>query len=122
MPAGGLLLIASLAGLWLAGRALAERVTADRRLASFLSPGLGAACWLILVHLTGRWTGSFRTGLEVGTVVVGAIGVVGWLAQSLSRKWECEAPAELRTPKIPARQEPRPPENDPSRTGSQSRS
>ncbi|MGC8640299.1 MAG: hypothetical protein ACP5XB_10535 [Isosphaeraceae bacterium] len=85
MSAGGLLLIIALAGLWLAGRALALKVTADRRLALFLSPGLGAACWLIFVHLTARWTGSFWTGLEVGTVFVVTIGVGCWLDLEGSR-------------------------------------
>ncbi len=42
------------------------------------------------------------------------------LTETLSRKWEREAPAELRTSEIPARQEPRPPENNPSGTGSES--
>ena len=83
MPAGGFLLIIALAGLWLAGRALAFNVTADRRLALFLAPGLGTACWLISVHLTGRWTGSFWTGLEAGTAGTAAIGLAVLARSSL---------------------------------------
>jgi hypothetical protein len=84
LAAGGLLLLITLAGLWLAGRELAEKVTADRRLGLFLAPGLGVAGWLILVHLTGRWTGSFWTGLGMGTVVVVATGIIGWLVRAWS--------------------------------------
>ena len=100
MAAGGLLLLITLAGLWHAGRALAKKVTADRRLAFSLSPGLGTACWLILVHLTGRWTGSFWTGLGVGTVGVGAIGVIGWLVRAWSaagRGKQTDAPSSTAT-------------------------
>jgi hypothetical protein len=79
MPAGGLLLIIALPGLWLAGRILAVSLTADRQVANILSPGLGAAGWLLFVHLCGRLSGSFWTGLVVGTMAVAAVGYLGWL-------------------------------------------
>jgi hypothetical protein len=81
MPASGLWLIIALPGVWLTGRNLAMNLTSDRRMARLVAPALGAACWLLLVHFTGRETGSFWTGLVVGTVLTIATGILVWLIQ-----------------------------------------
>ncbi|QEH35301.1 hypothetical protein OJF2_38490 [Aquisphaera giovannonii] len=65
-------------GVVLLGRALGASATADRPAGWLLAPGLGGAAWLLLVHLIGRWSGSFGAGLRWGTILAAAAGPAAW--------------------------------------------
>ncbi|MBI4699752.1 MAG: hypothetical protein HY744_01070 [Deltaproteobacteria bacterium] len=74
LPWACVLLAPLLGGVWLAGRAIARRVSDDGALADVLAPGLGGAAWLAAMHLAARLTGSFVAGLAIATVVLGLAG------------------------------------------------
>lgn len=83
-PLAFVLLVLLLPGVWLAGSAIARRLTQDHRLARLLSPALGLALWLLAVHIASLAARSFWIGLPVGTVLVATAGGIAWrlLAQA----------------------------------------
>ncbi len=79
MPGSCVFLLAGLPGIWLAGRLLARRILSEPLSVLLVGPGLGLAAWLLAVHFTARWTGSFLVGLWAGTASVALAGLLGWV-------------------------------------------
>jgi hypothetical protein len=82
LPLWLIALIPFLPGIWLGARALIRFTARERRLELLLAPAVGIAAWLVLVHMGGRLSGSFVTGLSVGTLTAGISGYLAWFTKA----------------------------------------
>jgi hypothetical protein len=78
-PLAFVLLAVLLPGVWLAGSAIAGRLSRERSLARVLTPALAVALWLVAIHAVSLGARSFWIGLPIGTLVVAAGGALSWL-------------------------------------------
>lgn len=74
-------LVLSLPGVFLAGRAMSRWLGGSTDVRSVVGPSLTVSIWLLAIHVVGLATRSFRIGFVLGTSAVALVGFGLWVRE-----------------------------------------
>ena len=78
VPSVAAVLVLALPGIFLLGLTLARTASRDKAAADCMAPAIAIAVWILALHLSSRATHSFHSGLWIGTILPGLVGMVAY--------------------------------------------